>query len=56
MQLYRNGERSLEQLTALIITEDLARQEAIYERLPFSRDVTATCCQVIESRLLAKLA
>ncbi|MET4788796.1 ParB family chromosome partitioning protein [Bradyrhizobium japonicum] len=41
MQLYRDGDLTLEQLSAFAITEDHARQEAVYERLSYNRDGTA---------------
>jgi ParB family chromosome partitioning protein len=40
MQVYRDGNLSLEQLTAFAITEDHARQEAVYERLSHNRDAS----------------
>lgn len=41
MQLYRDGDLTLEQLMAFAITDDHARQEAVYERLPFDPDASA---------------
>jgi len=41
MQLYRDGELSLEQLMAFAITDDQARQEAVFERLSYDRDANA---------------
>ncbi|MCA6121235.1 ParB N-terminal domain-containing protein [Bradyrhizobium sp. WSM 1704] len=41
MQLYRDGDLALEQLMAFAITDDHARQEAVYERLPFTPDASA---------------
>ncbi|WP_456798626.1 chromosome partitioning protein ParB [Bradyrhizobium sp. USDA 4473] len=38
VQLYRDGDLTLEQLMAFAITDDHARQEAVYERLPFDPD------------------
>ncbi|VIO78991.1 Chromosome-partitioning protein Spo0J [Bradyrhizobium ivorense] len=40
VQLYRDGDLTLEQLMAFAITDDHARQEALYERLPFDRDAS----------------
>ncbi|VIO72981.1 Chromosome-partitioning protein Spo0J [Bradyrhizobium ivorense] len=40
MQLYRDGDLTLEQLMAFAITDDHARQEALYERLPFDPDAS----------------
>ncbi|BBB97197.1 MULTISPECIES: ParB/RepB/Spo0J family partition protein [Bradyrhizobium] len=38
VQLYREGDLTLEQLMAFAITDDHARQEAVHERLPFDPD------------------
>ncbi|MGX1317637.1 ParB family chromosome partitioning protein [Bradyrhizobium sp. USDA 377] len=40
MQIYRDGDLTLEQLSAFAITEDHARQEAVHERLSYSRDAS----------------
>jgi ParB family chromosome partitioning protein len=40
MQAYRDGELALDQLMAFAITEDHARQEAVYERLSYNRDAS----------------
>jgi ParB family transcriptional regulator, chromosome partitioning protein len=40
MQVYRDGGLTLEQLMAFAITEDHARQEAVYERLSYNRDAS----------------
>ncbi len=40
MQVYRDGELTLEQLMAFAITEDHARQEAVFDRLSYSGDAT----------------
>lgn len=40
MQVYRDGDLTLEQLTAFAITEDHARQEGVYERLSYNRDAS----------------
>ena len=38
MQFYREGDLALEQLMAFAISDDQARQEAVYERLSYDRD------------------
>ncbi|MHC2331759.1 ParB/RepB/Spo0J family partition protein [Bradyrhizobium sp. USDA 4454] len=38
IQLYRDGDLALEQVMAFAITDDQARQEAVYERLSYDRD------------------
>jgi len=38
MQVYRDGELTLEQLMAFAITDDHARQEHVYENLSYNRD------------------
>ncbi|WP_420871839.1 ParB/RepB/Spo0J family partition protein [Bradyrhizobium septentrionale] len=40
MQVYRDGDLTLEQLSAFAIAEDHARQEAVYERLSYNRDAS----------------
>lgn len=40
MQVYRDGDLTLEQLSAFAITGDHARQEAVYERLSYNRDAS----------------
>jgi ParB family chromosome partitioning protein len=40
MQAYRDGDLALDQLMAFAITEDHARQEAVYERLSYDRDAS----------------
>ncbi|MGL3214063.1 ParB/RepB/Spo0J family partition protein [Bradyrhizobium sp. BR 1433] len=40
MQVYREGELSLDQLIAFAITDDHARQEGVYERLSYNRDAS----------------
>jgi len=40
MQVYRGGGLTLEQLMAFAVTEDHARQEAVFERLSHNRDAT----------------
>jgi ParB family chromosome partitioning protein len=38
LQVYRDGELTLDQLMAFAITDDHARQEHVYENLPYNRD------------------
>jgi ParB family chromosome partitioning protein len=40
MQVYRDGELTLDQLMAFAITGDHARQEGVYERLSYNRDAS----------------
>ncbi|WP_316204166.1 ParB/RepB/Spo0J family partition protein [Bradyrhizobium sp. SZCCHNS3051] len=40
MQVYREGDLTLEQLMAFALTEDHARQEAVFDRLSYSRDAS----------------
>jgi ParB family transcriptional regulator, chromosome partitioning protein len=40
MRVYRDGELTLEQLMAFALTDDRARQEAVFDRLSYSRDPT----------------
>jgi len=40
MQVYREGELTLEQLMAFAITADHARQEGVFERLSYNRDAS----------------
>ncbi|WP_315828393.1 MULTISPECIES: ParB/RepB/Spo0J family partition protein [unclassified Bradyrhizobium] len=40
MQVYRNGELTLEQLMAFALTEDHARQEAVFDRPSYHRDAS----------------
>lgn len=40
MQVYRDGDLSLEQLMAFAIIEDHARQEQVFDNLPYNRDVS----------------
>jgi ParB family chromosome partitioning protein len=41
MQVYRDGDLTLEQLMAFALTEDHARQEAVFDRLSYHRDASA---------------
>ena len=40
MQIYRDGDLGLDQLMAFAVTDDHARQEAVYERLSYNRDAS----------------
>jgi ParB family chromosome partitioning protein len=40
MQVYRDGELTLEQLMAFAITADRSRQEVVFERLSYNRDAS----------------
>jgi ParB family chromosome partitioning protein len=40
MQVYRDSGLTLEQLTAFAITEDHARQAAVFDRLTYNRDAS----------------
>ncbi|TKV73669.1 chromosome partitioning protein ParB [Bradyrhizobium elkanii] len=53
MQLYRGGDLTLEQLMAFAITDDHARQEAIYERLPFDPDASTIRRLLTETHVAA---
>jgi ParB family chromosome partitioning protein len=53
MQVYRDGDLTLEQLMAFAITEDHTRQEAVYERLPYSRDASTIRRLLTETHVAA---
>ena len=53
MQVYRNGELTLEQLMAFAIAEDHARQEAVYERLSYNRDASTIRRLLTETHVAA---
>ncbi|MFO1108406.1 MAG: ParB/RepB/Spo0J family partition protein [Bradyrhizobium sp.] len=53
MQVYRDGELTLEQLTAFAITEDHARQESVYERLSHNRDASTIRRLLTETHVAA---
>jgi ParB family transcriptional regulator, chromosome partitioning protein len=53
MQVYRDGGLSLEQLMAFAITEDHARQEAVYERLSYNRDASTIRRLLTETHVAA---
>jgi ParB family chromosome partitioning protein len=40
MQVYREGELTLEQLMAFALTADHSRQEVVFERLTYNRDAS----------------
>ncbi|MGY4363940.1 hypothetical protein ACVW1A_000005 [Bradyrhizobium sp. LB1.3] len=53
MQVYREGDLALEQLTAFAITDDHARQEGVYERLSYNRDASAIRRMLTETHVAA---
>lgn len=53
MQLYRDGDLTLEQLMAFAITDDQARQESVYERLSCDRDASAIRRLLTETHVAA---
>ncbi|WP_433996027.1 ParB/RepB/Spo0J family partition protein, partial [Bradyrhizobium tropiciagri] len=53
MQLYRDGELALEQVMAFAITDDQARQEAVYERLSYDRDACTIRRLLTETHIAA---
>lgn len=53
MDIYRNGDLSLDQLMAFAITEDHARQEAAFERLSFNRDASTIRRMLTETHVAA---
>ena len=53
MQVYRDGELALDQLMAFAITEDHARQEAVYERLSYNRDASTIRRLLTETHVAA---
>ncbi|MCP2216086.1 ParB family chromosome partitioning protein [Bradyrhizobium elkanii] len=53
VQLYRDGDLTLEQLMAFTITDDRARQEALYERLPFDPDASTIRRLLTETHVAA---
>ncbi|HLG82514.1 MAG TPA: ParB/RepB/Spo0J family partition protein [Bradyrhizobium sp.] len=53
MQVYRDGELTLEQLMAFAITEDHARQEGVYERLSYNRDASTIRRLLTETHVAA---
>ncbi|WP_456684385.1 ParB/RepB/Spo0J family partition protein [Bradyrhizobium elkanii] len=53
VQLYRDGELTLEHLMAFAITDDHARQEAVHERLPFDPDASTIRRLLTETHVAA---
>ncbi|UFX47535.1 ParB N-terminal domain-containing protein [Bradyrhizobium sp. 41S5] len=53
VQLYRDGDLTLEQLMTFAITDDHARQEAVYERLPFDPDASTIRRLLTETHVAA---
>jgi ParB family transcriptional regulator, chromosome partitioning protein len=53
MQVYRDGELTLDQLTAFAITEDHVRQEGVYERLSHNRDASTIRRLLTETHVAA---
>ncbi|MET4177853.1 ParB-like chromosome segregation protein Spo0J [Bradyrhizobium sp. LA6.1] len=53
MQLYRDGDLTLEQLMAFAITDDQARQEGVYERLSYDRDASTIRRLLTETHVAA---
>jgi ParB family chromosome partitioning protein len=53
MQIYRDGELALDQLMAFAITEDHARQEAVYGRLSHHRDASTIRRLLTETHVAA---
>jgi ParB family transcriptional regulator, chromosome partitioning protein len=53
MQVYRDGGLTLEQLMAFALTEDHARQEAVYERLSHNRDASTIRRLLTETHVAA---
>ncbi|MCF2523228.1 ParB/RepB/Spo0J family partition protein [Bradyrhizobium sp. G127] len=53
MQIYREGDLTLDQLMAFAITEDHARQDAAYERLSYNRDASTIRRMLTEANVAA---
>ncbi|MHC2317559.1 ParB family chromosome partitioning protein [Bradyrhizobium diazoefficiens] len=53
VQLYRDGDLTLEQLMAFAITDDQARQESVYERLSYDRDASTIRRLLTETHVAA---
>lgn len=53
IEAYRNGEMSFEQLVAFALIDDHARQEAIYDRLSYSRDPVTIRRMLTETNVAA---
>lgn len=53
MLVYRDGELTMDQLMAFALTEDLARQKAVFDRLSYSRDASTIRGMLTESHVAA---
>lgn len=53
MQVYRDGNLTLEQLMAFAITDDHVRQEGVYERLSYNRDASTIRRMLTETHVAA---
>jgi ParB family transcriptional regulator, chromosome partitioning protein len=53
MQVYRDGELTLDQLMAFALTDDHARQEAVFDRLSYSRDASTIRRMLTETHVAA---
>ncbi|WP_441267789.1 ParB/RepB/Spo0J family partition protein [Bradyrhizobium sp. 215_C5_N1_1] len=53
VQLYRDGNLTLDQLMAFAITDDQARQEGVYERLSYDRDASTIRRLLTETHVAA---
>ncbi|WP_246741256.1 ParB/RepB/Spo0J family partition protein [Bradyrhizobium sp. 1(2017)] len=53
VQLYRDGDLTLEQLMAFAITDDQGRQESVYERLSHDRDASTIRRLLTETHIAA---
>lgn len=53
MQVYRDGDLTLEQLMAFAITDDHVRQEGVYERLSYNRDASTIRRLLTETHVAA---
>jgi ParB family chromosome partitioning protein len=53
MQVYREGDLTLEQLMAFAITDDQARQESVYEHLTYDRDASTIRRLLTETHVAA---
>ncbi|MFT4116712.1 ParB/RepB/Spo0J family partition protein [Bradyrhizobium sp.] len=53
MQVYRDGDLTLEQLMAFAISDDHVRQEGVYERLSYNRDASTIRRMLTETHVAA---
>ncbi|KRQ15942.1 ParB/RepB/Spo0J family partition protein [Bradyrhizobium manausense] len=53
IELYRDGDLTLEQLMAFAITDDQARQESVFERLSYDRDASTIRRLLTETHVAA---